>query len=78
MNAGPGGCRYAGNVAAVNIHDLRHSVVSNALDAGFTLPEAARLARHASPAVTAAVYSGLLEGRETELATKLVAGGFGS
>jgi integrase len=36
----------------VTAHDLRH-----ALDAGLTLVEALRLARHASPAVTASVYA---------------------
>src|SRR5262245_11944920 len=64
--------------ARVNVHDLRHSLVSNALDSGFTLPEAARLARHASPRVTAAVYSGLSEGREAVMAEKLTASGCGS
>src|SRR5207302_1118546 len=32
----------------VTAHDLRHSLVANALDAGLTLTEASRLARHAT------------------------------
>ena len=38
----------------VGVHDLRHSFVAVALAAGLTLPEAAALARHANPRVTAA------------------------
>ena len=45
----------------VGCHDLRHSFVSIALAAGLTLPEAAALARHASPRVTASVYAGLTD-----------------
>ena len=47
----------------VTAHDLRHSLVANALDAGLTLAEASRLARHASPAVTASVYADVLEAK---------------
>jgi len=51
----------AGNAAGLNgegrervgVHDLRHSFVAVALEAGLTLPEAAALARHANPRVTA-------------------------
>lgn len=55
----------------VGLHDLRHSFVAIALAAGLTLPEAAALARHASPRVTAAVYAGLTDAARSELATKL-------
>jgi integrase len=51
----------------VTAHDLRHSLVANALDAGLTLAEASRLARHASPSVTATVYAAVL-GSEARLA----------
>src|SRR3954454_10516141 len=40
----------------VGVHDLRHSCIAIALASGMTLPEAAALARHASPGVTATVY----------------------
>jgi integrase len=57
----------------VGVHDLRHSFVAVALAAGLTLPEAAALARHANPRVTATVYAGLTkEGRE-QLGAKLAA-----
>jgi len=54
---------HAGDEAGLNpkgrekigLHDLRHSFVAIALASGFTLPEAAALARHASPRVTAAL-----------------------
>jgi hypothetical protein len=45
----------------VGVHDLRHSFVAVALAAGLTLPEAAALARHANPRVTATVYAGLTD-----------------
>jgi integrase len=57
----------------VGCHDLRHSCISIALASGFTLPEAAALARHASPRVTAAIYAGLSDAGRAELATKLAA-----
>ena len=38
----------AAKLGHVTAHDLRHSLVANALDAGLTLAEAARLARHAA------------------------------
>jgi hypothetical protein len=53
----------AAKLGHVTAHDLRHSLVANALDAGLTLPEASRLARHASPAVIASVYADVLEAR---------------
>ena len=52
----------------VGVHDLRHSFVALALAAGLTLPEAAALARHASPRVTAAVYAGLSDDGRASLA----------
>jgi integrase len=55
----------------VGIHDLRHSFVAIALAHGFTLPEAAVLARHASPRVTATTYAGLTDAARAELSTKL-------
>lgn len=60
----------------VGVHDLRHSFVAVALAAGLTLPEAAALARHANPRVTAAVYAGLTDAARAGLAAKL-AGAFG-
>ena len=62
----------------VTAHDLRHSLVANALDAGLTLAEASRLARHASPAVTASVYADVLETQRDSLGAKLAQAGFGA
>jgi integrase len=55
----------------VGLHDLRHSFVALALTSGLTLPEAATLARHASPAVTAALYAGLSDESRRELGSRL-------
>ena len=55
----------------VGVHDLRHSFVALALAAGMTLPEAAALARHANPRVTAAVYAGLTAESREQLGAKL-------
>jgi integrase len=55
----------------VGVHDLRHSFVAVALAAGLTLPEAAALARHANPRVTATVYAGLTEQSREQLGAKL-------
>jgi integrase len=55
----------------VGVHDLRHSFVAVALAAGLTLPEAAALARHASPRVTASVYAGLTDAARAGLGEKL-------
>ena len=55
----------------VGVHDLRHSFVAVALAAGLTLPEAAALARHANPRVTAAVYAGLTDQTRAGLGEKL-------
>jgi integrase len=68
----------AAKLGHVTAHDLRHSLVANALDAGLTLAEAARLARHASPAVTASVYADVLETKREALSGKLAAAGFGA
>jgi integrase len=68
----------AANLGHVTAHDLRHSLVANALDAGLTLAEASRLARHASPAVTAAVYADVLEANRDTLGAKLAQAGFGA
>ena len=57
----------------VGVHDLRHSFVAVALAGGMTLPEAAALARHANPRVTATVYAGLTDAGREQLATKLAA-----
>jgi integrase len=57
----------------VGVHDLRHSFVAVALAAGMTLPEAAALARHANPRVTATVYAGLTDQARAGLGTKLAA-----
>lgn len=55
----------------VGVHDLRHSFVAIALAAGLTLPEAAALARHANPRVTATVYAGLTDQGREQLGSKL-------
>jgi integrase len=55
----------------VGVHDLRHSFVAVALAAGMTLPEAAALARHANPRVTATVYAGLTDQDRGQLGAKL-------
>ena len=68
----------AAKLGHVTAHDLRHSLVANALDAGLTLAEAARLARHASPAVTASVYADVLEANRESLGAKLAQAGFGA
>jgi integrase len=57
----------------VGVHDLRHSFVAVALAAGMTLPEAAALARHANPRVTATVYAGLTDTARAGLGAKLAA-----
>ncbi len=57
----------------VGVHDLRHSFVAVALAAGLTLPEAAALARHANPRVTATVYAGLTDTARAGLGSKLAA-----
>lgn len=62
----------------VTAHDLRHSLVANALDAGLTLTEASRLVRHATPAVTATVYADVLEAKRGDLGAKLAKAGFGA
>jgi len=55
-------------VERVGVYDLRHSFVAVALAAGMTLPEAAALARHANPRVTATVYAGLTAESREQLA----------
>jgi integrase len=62
----------------VGMHDLRHSFVAVALDAGATLAEAAVLARHANAGVTGAIYVGVSEKARAQIATKLTAAGFGA
>jgi integrase len=59
-------------------HDLRHTLIALALDQNATLPDAARLARHSSPAVTASTYAGLLRSKETAAADRLLAAGIGA
>jgi integrase len=61
----------------VGLHDLRHSFVALALDAGASLAEAASLARHANAKVTATVYAGLTDDGREKAAAKLVEAGFG-
>jgi integrase len=64
-------------LAKVTMHDLRHSFVALALEHGATLPEAAELARHASPATTLTVYAGLTKDGRGRAAQKLLDAGFG-
>ena len=66
------------NLGHVTAHDLRHSLVANALDAGLTLAEAARLGATPSPAVTASVYADVLEANSERLGAKLARAGFGA
>jgi hypothetical protein len=47
--------------------------VAVALAAGLTLPEAAALARHANPRVTATVYAGITNETRAGLGAKLAA-----
>jgi integrase len=61
----------------VGLHDLRHSFVAIALANGVTLPEAAMLARHASPRVTLAIYAGVAENAREVAVDKLLTAGFG-
>jgi integrase len=61
----------AGGREPVGVHDLRHSFVAVALAAGLTLPEAAALARHANPRVTATIYAGLTDTARAGLGVKL-------
>jgi integrase len=76
----------AGDAAGLNgegreevaLHDLRHSFVANALASGVTLPEAAMLARHASPAVILAIYAGVTDEARGVAAGKLTTAGFGA
>jgi integrase len=66
-----------GDREPIGVHDLRHSFIAVALASGVSMPEAAALARHATPRVTAERYAGLVDnGRETA-AAKLVEAGFG-
>jgi integrase len=62
----------------VGLHDLRHSLVSGAIDSGVTLAEAAVLGRHANARVTAQIYAGVSEKAKAQIASKLVDAGFGS
>ena len=61
----------------VGLHDLRHSLVGLALDAGLTLAEVAVLARHANARVTGQVYAGLSESGRAGIAVKLLGAGIG-
>ncbi len=49
-------CEDAG-VAGVSFHTLRHSHGSMLIEAGWTIPQVSKRLGHASPAITAAVYS---------------------
>jgi integrase len=62
----------------VGLHDLRHSFVALALDAGMSLAEVAVLARHANARVTGQLYAGLSDQAKTQLASKLVDAGVGA
>jgi integrase len=61
----------------VGLHDLRHSLIALALAGGMTPPEAARLARHANPGVTMAMYAGLTDADRARVWSKLGESGFG-
>jgi integrase len=62
----------------VGLHDLRHSFVALALEAGASLAEASALARHANARVTGQVYAGLTEDGRGRAAAKLIKAGFGA
>ena len=66
-----------GNREPVGLHDLRHSFVALALEAGVSMPEAAALARHANARVTAQVYAGLSDTGREAASAKLAEAGFG-
>jgi integrase len=76
-NAGDAADLNGDGVEPVGLHDLRHSFVAVALEAGATLAEAAVLARHANAKVTAQIYSGVSEAAKAKIATKLTSAGFG-
>lgn len=61
----------------VGLHDLRHSLVAIALEAGVSMPGAAALARHANARVTAQVYAGLSDSGRQAAAAKIAEAGFG-
>jgi integrase len=61
----------------LGLHDLRHSMIGLALAEGMTPPEAARLARHANPGVTMAMYLGLTDTDRAAVWAKLGESGFG-
>jgi integrase len=65
-------------VEPVGLHDLRHSFVALALEAGMSLAEVAVLARHANARVTGQLYAGLSDDSKTKLASKLLDAGIGS
>jgi integrase len=77
-NAGEAVGLHGENLEPVGLHDLRHSLVANALDSNVTLAEAAVLARHANAKVTSQIYAGVSETAKAQIATKLTAAGFGS
>ena len=45
-------------------HSLRHGVASTLLNQGVPLPVVSRYLRHASPGITASVYSHIVSGTE--------------
>jgi integrase len=67
-----------GDRDAVGLHDLRHSFVHLAFEAGVSLPQTSALARHANARVTAQVYGGITEHGREQAAAKLVQAGFGA
>jgi integrase len=77
-NAGEAAGLHGENLEPIGLHDLRHSLVANALDSNVTLAEAAVLARHANAKVTSQIYAGVSESAKAHIATKLTAAGFGS
>jgi integrase len=77
-NAGDAAGLNGDGLPPVGLHDLRHSFVAVALDAGVTLAEAAVLARHANAKVTGAIYAGVSETARAQIAAKLTDAGFGS
>jgi integrase len=76
-SAGDAAGLNGGGRQPVGLHDLRHSFVALALEAGVSMPEAAALARHANARVTAQVYAGLSDSGREAASAKLVEAGFG-
>jgi integrase len=77
LNAGEAAGLHGENLQPIGLHDLRHSLVANALDSNVTLAGAAVLARHAYAKVTAQIDAGVSESAKAQIASKPTSVGFG-